>query len=54
MIAFIPVLWDWIMKPELSTAHLGIQDRDLQYERKCNYSPISFIWLCQEEVKVSD
>jgi hypothetical protein len=28
---FIPVLQgDWIMKPELSTAHLGIQDRDLR------------------------
>jgi hypothetical protein len=23
-----------IMKPELSTAHLGIQDRDLAYEEK--------------------
>jgi hypothetical protein len=34
---------DWIMKPELSTAHLGIEDRDLVYEQKYNYSPILFI-----------
>ena len=27
-----PSAGDWIMKPELSTAHLGIQDRDLAYE----------------------
>ncbi|MGV8944824.1 MAG: DUF2797 domain-containing protein [Lutibacter sp.] len=25
---------DWIMKPELSTAHLDIEDRDLEYEKK--------------------
>jgi hypothetical protein len=37
---------DWIMKPE-STAHLGIQDRDLEYEEKCNCSPILFTWPCQ-------
>jgi hypothetical protein len=35
------------MKPELSTAHLGIQDRDLEYEEKCNCSPILFTWPCQ-------
>jgi hypothetical protein len=29
-----PAVGDWIMKPELSTAHLGIQDRDLAYEEK--------------------
>jgi hypothetical protein len=38
---------DWIMKPELSTAHLGIQDRDLEYEEKCNCSLILFTWPCQ-------
>jgi hypothetical protein len=27
------------MKPELSTAHLGIEDRDLVYEQKYNCSP---------------
>ena len=25
---------DWIMKPELSKAHLEIEDRDLEYEKK--------------------
>ena len=30
---------DWIMKPELSTAHLGIADRDLVYEEKVQLQP---------------
>ncbi|MFY7810591.1 MAG: DUF2797 domain-containing protein [Flavobacterium sp.] len=30
---------DWIMKPELSTAHLGIEDRDLEYEKKIQLQP---------------
>jgi hypothetical protein len=30
----------WIMKPELSTAHLDIEDRDLLRKRKCNYNHI--------------
>jgi hypothetical protein len=25
---------DWVMKPELSKAHLGIEDRDISYEKK--------------------
>ena len=25
---------DWVMKPELSKAHLEIEDRDLEYEKK--------------------
>jgi len=25
---------DWVMKPELSKAHLGIEDRDLEYEKQ--------------------
>ncbi|WP_298532810.1 DUF2797 domain-containing protein [uncultured Algibacter sp.] len=25
---------DWIMRPELSTAHLGKEDRDLEYEKR--------------------
>ena len=25
---------DWVMKPELSKAHLDIEDRDLEYEKK--------------------
>jgi hypothetical protein len=30
----IPQAADWIMRPELSTAHLGIEDRDLEYEKR--------------------
>lgn len=29
----LPQAGDWIMKPELSTAHLDIEDRDLNYEK---------------------
>ena len=29
-----PMSGDWVMKPELSKAHLDIQDRDLEYEKK--------------------
>lgn len=29
-----PMTGDWIMKPELSTAHLGQADRDLDFEKK--------------------
>jgi hypothetical protein len=34
-----PAVGDWIMKPELSTAHLGIQDRDLAYEQRVQLQP---------------
>ena len=29
-----PMAGDWVMKPELSKAHLEIEDRDLSYEKK--------------------
>ena len=32
-----------VMRPELSKAHLNQADRDLEYEKKSNYSPILFI-----------
>lgn len=35
----IPSAGDWIMRPELSTAHLGKEDRDLEYERKVQLQP---------------
>ncbi|HUH26879.1 DUF2797 domain-containing protein [Gelidibacter sp.] len=35
----IPQAADWIMKPELSTAHLGIEDRDLDYEKRVQLMP---------------
>ena len=28
-----PLAGEWIMKPELSKAHLGIEDRNLEYEK---------------------
>jgi len=35
----IPTAGDWIMKPELSKAHLDIEDRDLAYEKKVQLQP---------------
>ena len=34
-----PRAGDWIMKPELSKAHLGEEDRDLEYEKKMQLQP---------------
>ncbi|MGI9545914.1 MAG: DUF2797 domain-containing protein [Flavobacteriaceae bacterium] len=34
-----PVAGDWIMRPELSTAHLNKEDRDLEYEKKVQLQP---------------
>jgi len=34
-----PQAGEWIMRPELSTAHLDIEDRDLAYERKIQLQP---------------
>ncbi|RUA12955.1 MAG: DUF2797 domain-containing protein [Flavobacteriia bacterium] len=34
-----PLAGDWIMKPELSTAHLDQEDRDLEYEKKMQLQP---------------
>lgn len=34
-----PRAGDWIMKPELSTAHLDKEDRDLEYEKKMQLQP---------------
>ena len=35
----IPLAGDWVMRPELSKAHLGIEDRDLEYEKKVQLQP---------------
>ena len=43
---------DWIMKPELSTAHLGIADRDLVYEQKVQLQPHIVYLALSSEVKV--
>ena len=43
---------DWIMKPELSTAHLGIEDRDLAYEQKVQLQPHIVYLALSSEIKV--
>ena len=47
-----PAVGDWIMKPELSTAHLGIADRDLAYESKVQLQPHIVYLALSSEVKV--
>ena len=34
-----PLAGDWIMRPELSTAHLDKEDRDLDYEKRVQLQP---------------
>ena len=43
---------DWIMRPELSTAHLEIEDRDLVYEKKVQLQPHIVYLALSSEVKV--
>jgi hypothetical protein len=43
---------DWIMKPELSTAHLDIEDRDLVYEKRVQLQPHIVYLAMSSEVKV--
>ncbi|MGV3697084.1 DUF2797 domain-containing protein [Flavobacterium sp.] len=43
---------DWIMRPELSTAHLDIADRDLEYEKKVQLQPHIVYLASSSEVKV--
>ena len=47
-----PNTGDWIMKPELSKAHLGIQDRDLAYEEKMQLQPHIVYLANSSNVKV--
>ncbi|RXG24706.1 DUF2797 domain-containing protein [Leeuwenhoekiella aequorea] len=35
----VPQAADWLMRPELSKAHLDIEDRDLDYEKKVQLQP---------------
>ena len=47
-----PAVGDWIIRPELSKAHLGIADRDLAYEAECQLQP-HVVYLAQScEIKV--
>jgi len=48
----LPSAGDWIMRPELSTAHLGIEDRDLEYEKKVQLKPHIVYLANSSNVKV--
>ncbi|MFK5958032.1 MAG: DUF2797 domain-containing protein [Lutibacter sp.] len=43
---------DWIMNPELSRAHLGIEDRDLEYEKEVQLKPHIVYLALSSNVKV--
>ncbi len=43
---------DWIMRPELSTAHLDIEDRDLGYEKRVQLQPHIVYLALSSEIKV--
>ena len=47
-----PLAGDWIMRPELSTAHLGKEDRDLAYEKKVQLQPHIVYLANSSSVKV--
>lgn len=48
----IPSAGDWIMRPELSTAHLDKEDRDLEYEKKVQLQPHIVYLANSSNVKV--
>lgn len=48
----IPQTADWIMHPELSKAHLGIEDRDLEYEKSIQLKPHIVYLANSGDVKV--
>jgi len=48
----IPQAADWIMRPELSTAHLNKEDRDLAYEKKVQLQPHIVYLANSSNVKV--
>ncbi|WP_194766905.1 DUF2797 domain-containing protein [Tamlana sp. I1] len=48
----IPQAADWIMHPELSKAHLGIEDRNLEYEKAVQLKPHIVYLANSSNVKV--
>ncbi len=48
----IPQAADWIIRPELSKAHLGQEDRDLEYEKKVQLQPHVVYLANSSNVKV--
>lgn len=47
-----PLAGDWIMRPELSKAHLGEEDRNLEYEKKVQLQPHSVYLALSSHLKV--
>ena len=47
-----PIAGEWIMRPELSTAHLGKEDRDLEYEKRIQLQPHIVYLANSSNVKV--
>jgi hypothetical protein len=48
----MPNVGDWVIKPELSTAHLDIEDRDLAYEKSVQLQPHIVYLALSSNVKV--
>ena len=48
----IPQAADWIMRPELSKAHLDKEDRDLEYEKKIQLQP-HIVYLANSSITTS-
>lgn len=48
----VPQAADWVIRPELSTAHLGQEDRDLEYEKKVQLQPHIVYLANSSNVKV--
>ena len=48
----VPQAADWIMRPELSTAHLGKEDRNLEFEKKMQLQPHIVYLANSSSVKV--
>ncbi len=47
-----PQAGEWIMQPEKSTAHLGIEDRDLEYEKAVQLKPHIVYLALSSNIKV--
>lgn len=48
----LPQTADWVMRPELSKAHLNIEDRDIVFERKIQLQPHIVYIVNSSNVKV--
>lgn len=48
----VPQAADWIMRPELSMAHLGKEDRDLEFEKRVQLQPHIVYLANSSNVKV--